>query len=151
MPQAGCNLFDGTKAIGPIDVLEDCGPQSREFLIGKAGKSPAVQPGTRWSLSGVGHLKPSSMASQPRASLTQMCASKVGVGGILQGGCTCEGERGCGPGEKSVEGALNNSGTSELTRPVQAQCESAWCTATCLVVPILHTQTWCHIGSHGSF
>ncbi|XP_059136187.1 CD177 antigen [Peromyscus eremicus] len=28
MPQAGCNLFDGTKAIGPIDVLENCGPQS---------------------------------------------------------------------------------------------------------------------------
>ncbi|XP_042127515.1 CD177 antigen isoform X3 [Peromyscus maniculatus bairdii] len=29
VPQAGCNLFDGTKAIGPIDVLEDCGPQSQ--------------------------------------------------------------------------------------------------------------------------
>lgn len=82
MPQAGCNLFDGTKAIGPIDVLEDCGPQSREFLIGKVGKSRAVQSGTRWSLWGVGHSKPSSMASQPRASLTQMCASKVGWGGF---------------------------------------------------------------------
>ncbi|KAL6083655.1 hypothetical protein STEG23_027646, partial [Scotinomys teguina] len=28
MPQAGCNLFDGTKAIGPIDVHENCGPQA---------------------------------------------------------------------------------------------------------------------------
>uniref|UniRef100_A0A8C2MM73 CD177 antigen n=1 Tax=Cricetulus griseus TaxID=10029 RepID=A0A8C2MM73_CRIGR len=32
MPQSGCNLFDGTKAIGPIDVNENCSPQSAEGL-----------------------------------------------------------------------------------------------------------------------
>ncbi|XP_051063665.1 CD177 antigen [Phodopus roborovskii] len=28
MPQSGCNLLEGTKAVGPIDVSESCSPQS---------------------------------------------------------------------------------------------------------------------------
>ncbi|KAM7340122.1 hypothetical protein ACRRTK_000737 [Alexandromys fortis] len=43
MPESGCNLFDGTKVIGPIRVSENCGPQSgAQALECRSGKAEAL-------------------------------------------------------------------------------------------------------------
>ncbi|XP_057618261.1 CD177 antigen-like [Chionomys nivalis] len=44
MPESGCNLFEGTKAIGPIRVSEKCGPQSgAQALECRSGQVEALR------------------------------------------------------------------------------------------------------------
>ncbi|XP_040590294.1 CD177 antigen [Mesocricetus auratus] len=44
MPQSGCNLLDGTKAIGPILVRENCSPQSgAQPLECRSGQTEALR------------------------------------------------------------------------------------------------------------
>ncbi|KAK7798589.1 hypothetical protein U0070_024738 [Myodes glareolus] len=44
MPESGCNLFDGTKAIGPIGVSEKCEPQSgSQALECRSGQVEALR------------------------------------------------------------------------------------------------------------
>lgn len=123
MPESGCNLFDGTKVIGPVRVSENCGPQSGEFRTEKGDAFPALQPRQDDPCGVWDTQSHSPWPASPEHHLLR-CAQATGGGRFFREAVTAA-SKGIQVEEtgsvtqdtKALRGMLDNSGTSELSGP----------------------------------